>query len=426
MRRPVFALLAALVAVASAVSAPAQKFQPKSILFEGDPEYTNAELLAAAGLKSDAVLSYADMQDYSKRLLDSGVFASVAFKFDGQDLTFMLAPSTDLCTVRFENIPFAPGKDLDTEIHDRVPLYHGKVPTEGGINDDVRAALEKILAAEGLEATITAVTASDLSSHKVDAVSYSITTPPVMAAVTHIDGASIQLQSKVQAIAAEVLKNPYSTGSTTDNLARAIQQFYGDMGFAAAKVEAARAGNASLQSGVIVIPLSVHVEEGRIYQVAAVHLPPGTPVTQQEIDKTLAPSIGGQSIGIRLRSMWALIAERYHSKGNLDCKVTPHAVFNDADSTVSYNVDVDPGPVYHLGFVKFDNVSDDLRTLLIRNWQMLPGDPFDQSYVANFLIKAQQQDPVLARSLVGVKAEFNVMANPDTHDVNVLIRLEKP
>ena len=197
------------------------------------------------------------------------------------------------------------------------------------------------------------------------------------------------------------------------------------LGFAAAKVEVARAGNATLQSGAIVVPLSVHVEEGRIYQVTAIHLPPGTPVTQQEIDKALAPSIGGPSIGVRVRSLWVLVAERYRSKGNLDCKVTPQAVFHDADSTMSYNVNVDPGPVYHLGFVKFDNVSDQLRILLIRNWQMLPGDPFDQSYVANFLIKAQQQDPVLARSLVGVKAAFTVMANPDTHDVNVLIRLEK-
>lgn len=425
MRGPICTVLAALVFVASAGSAPAQKFQPKSILFQGDPEYSNAELLEATGLKNDAVLSYADMQVYSKRLLDSGVFASVAFKFDGQDLTFMLAPSTDLCTVRLENIPLAPGENPDAKIHDRVPLYHGKVPTEGGINDDVRVALEKMLAAEGLEATVAATTASDPSSHIVNTVSYSVTAPPVMAAVTHIEGASVQLQSRLQAVMAEAAKNPYSTSGSADNLARVIEQFYEDMGFAAAKVEVARAGNATLQSGAIVVPLSVHVEEGRIYQVTAVHLPPGTPVTQQEIDKALAASIGGPSIGVRIRSIWELISVRYKSKGYLDCKVTPQAVFHDADSTMSYNVDVDPGPVYHLGFVKFDNVTDELRTLLIRNWQMLPGDPFDPNYVATFIFKAQQQDPVLARSLVGVKAAFSVMANPDTHDVNVLIRLEK-
>jgi len=45
--------------------------------------------------------------------------------------------------------------------------------------------------------------------------------------------------------------------------------------------------------------------------------------------------------------------------------------------------------------------------------------------VANFLVKAQAQDPVLRRSLAGVKAKFDATADPQTHIVNVVIRLEK-
>jgi outer membrane protein assembly factor BamA len=425
MPRPVFALLAALVAVASVAPVPAQKFQPKSILFQGDPEYTSQELLAAAGLKRGVVLSYTDMQDYSKRLLDSGVFASVAFKFDGVDLTFMLTPSTDLYPVRLENLPLTPCADLDARLHEQVPLYHGKVPTEGGINDDIRAALEKMLTAEGLQATVMATASPTEGTHKTGAVTYSISAPPVAFAVTHIDGASLQLQPKVQAVAVEAANDPFSTADSAANLERVIEQFYNDMGFAAAKVQAAQAGTPTIQSGAIVVPLSVQIQEGRLYHVTAIHVPPGTPVTQEEIDKALSGSIAGPNIGVRVRSIWAMISERYQNKGNLDCKVTPHAVFDDAAATVSYNVDVDPGPVYHLAFVKFDNVTDELRRLLIHNWEMMPGDPFDKSYVATFILKCQAQDPVLRRSLAGVKVTYNVMANPDTHDVNVLIRLER-
>ncbi|MGA3335142.1 MAG: hypothetical protein ABSC62_13365 [Terracidiphilus sp.] len=424
MRRRIFTLLTALAVFAAVYPAQAQKFLPKTIQFQGAPEYSDQELLAAAGLKKGIVLSYSDMQDYSKRLLDSGVFSSVAFKFDGLDLTFLLTPSTDLYPVRLENLPLTPGPDLDAKLHEQLPLYHGKVPPEGGIADDVRAALEKMLAAEGLEATVAVTTAADLFTHKVNAVSYSITTPPVKVGVARIDGVSDPFQAKVQAIVAEAAKNPFGTMDSAGNLARAVEQFYGDEGYAA-KVEVARTGDPTLQSGAIVVPFSVQIQEGRLYQVAAIHLPPGTPVTEEEIDKALAPSIAGPSIGIRVRSIWALVSSRYQAKGNLDCKVTPHAVFNYADSTVSYNVDVDPGPVYHLAFVKFDNVSDELRTLLIRSWQMLPGDPFDESYVANFIAKVQQQDPVLRRSLAGVKVKFDATANPDTHDVNVVIRLER-
>ena len=61
----------------------------------------------------------------------------------------------------------------------------------------------------------------------------------------------------------------------------------------------------------------------------------------------------------------------------------------------------------------------------MRSWQMLPGDPFDESYVSNFLIKAQKDDPALERTLAAVKPTYDVRADPQTHDVNVIIRLEK-
>ena len=242
MRHPISALVATLAFLAAVCPAPAQTFIPRTIQFQGAPEYSDQELLAAAGLKKGVVLGYADMQDYSKRLLDTGIFASVAFKFDGQDLTFLLTPSADVYPIRLENLPFAPGKDLDGKLHDQLPLYHGKVPSGGGLAESVRAAFEKMLADQGLQASVVTTTATDPFTHKVNAVSYSISTPPVAVAVTRIDGPSVQLQAKVQAVAAEAAKNPFSTADTADNLVRAVQQLYGDLGFAAAKVQVARAG----------------------------------------------------------------------------------------------------------------------------------------------------------------------------------------
>jgi outer membrane protein assembly factor BamA len=419
---PLFALIAVFIAFNSA---SAQKFQPKSIRFQGAPEYSDNELLAATGLKKGAVLSYTDMQDYCKHLLGSGVFASVAFKFDGQDLTFLLTPSPDLFPVSLENLPLTPGADLDAQLHSQLPLFHGKVPADGGLNDDVRAALEKMLAANGINATVVATSTADLATHLVNGVSYSIVSPPVEIAVASIDGVSDSFQPRVREILDKAAKNPFSTADSANNIERVVEQFYSDQGYAAAKIQATRSGNLSVTSDAIVVPFAVQVQEGRVYKVEAIHLPPGTPITQAEIDKALDPSAGTIPVGVRVRSIWGLIAGRYHNKGNLDCKVTPHPEFNDADATVSYTVDVDPGPVYHLGFVKFDNVTDELRNLLIHNWEMMPGDAFDESYVANFVIKVQQQDPVLRKSLAGVKVKFDVMANPATHDVNVVIRLEK-
>ena len=56
---------------------------------------------------------------------------------------------------------------------------------------------------------------------------------------------------------------------------------------------------------------------------------------------------------------------------------------------------------------------------------MLPGDTFDQSYVEGFLFRAQKEDPVLQRSLAGVKAAFEVRADPNTHEVNCVLHFTK-
>jgi hypothetical protein len=119
------------------------------------------------------------------------------------------------------------------------------------------------------------------------------------------------------------------------------------------------------------------------------------------------------------------VETRLKGKGYLDCKVTPRPEIDEAAGLVNYTIDTAPGPQYHLGLLKFENVGDSLRSLLMRNWQMMPGDPFDESYVANFMFIAQKSDPVLERSLAGVKATYDVHADPDTHEVNLVIHLQR-
>lgn len=212
---------------------------------------------------------------------------------------------------------------------------------------------------------------------------------------------------------------------SADNIARALAQFYLDRGYAAVRVTAARAGDASATPDAIHVPFTVSIDEGHKYRIGTIQLPAGIPVTQPEVDRIIADRPGAPEDGIRLRSLWTVIAERFKSKGYLDVKVTPHPQFDEAAGKVNYAVQIETGPVYHLAFVKFAGVSDSLRALLIRDWQMLPGDPFDVTYATNFIANAQLHDPVLQRSLVGVLSTMNATADQQTHDVNLVIRLEK-
>jgi outer membrane protein insertion porin family len=408
------------------LAASGQQFKPKSIQFKGDPEFSDQELLDAAGLQPGKILTSAEMADHSKRLMDSGVFDNLTYKFDGQDLVYTLTPAEHLYPIRLENLPLDAGPELDAKLHQKLPLYHGKVPSEGTLLDDVRAALAEIVAAQGAQISITATPFGQANSRNIKAMSFSIASPPVHTIVIHIEGVAAADEGKVRALLAESAKIPFDSEHASGNLEQSIGSFYVDKGYAGAKVSAARVGDLRVEPGELIVPYSINIEQGPPYKLGTVHLPEGTLMAQDEADRLLAPTPGGPVDGVRVRNLWGILSRRYRAKGYLDCKIDPHPALDTEAGVVNYTVDVTPGAVYHLGFVKFDNVGDQLRNLLIKNWQLLPGDPFDESYVSDFIMKAQKSDPVLMRTLAGVRSKLDVTADPQTHEVNVVLRLEKP
>jgi outer membrane protein assembly factor BamA len=426
MPRLLVSLLTALLLACAPLPAAAQKYVPKTIQFQGDPEYTDQELLAASGLKKGMVLAAGEMDEHAKRLMDSGAFHSIAYKFDGQDLVFTLTPSTTLYAVRIGNLPLATGAALDAKLHERFPLYHGKVPSEGGMLEDVRGALEEMLTAEGIHAPVAVMPFGNNGAHEAAALNFSILSPPVRVGAIHLDGVSPAMQASIQAVTSHAAGLPFDTANSAANLEHVFQSFYADEGYAAAKVHAERAGDPAVTEQSVEIPFTVSIQEGRQYKVGWIHLPAdATLLTQAELDKEMAPASGTTAKGLTLRTTWSLISARYRSKGYLDCKVTPVPELDETAGVVNYNVRVEPGHVYRLAFVKFENVSDELRIRLMRAWTMLPGDPFDAGYMDGFVQRAQKQDPALARTLAAVKVTYKAQADPVTHEVNCVIRLEK-
>jgi outer membrane protein assembly factor BamA len=426
MRRIPVLLAVILAACSLAGPVSAQKFLPQSIHFQGDPEYTDQELLDALGLKKGVVLSGPDMNGFAQKLMASGVFDKVAYKFDGQDLVFMLTADPTLYPVRLGNLPFTPGPDLDARLHKRLPLYHGKVPSDGGLLDDVRQAFEAMLAAEAVKATVAAAPYAGPNDHnKASAMNFTIAAPAVRLGTIRVEGASMALLPRLHDLI-QLAANPLFDAETTPaSLQQRFTSFYLSQGFAAVKVQAARSGAMVTTADAILVPVKVSIQEGKLYKIASIQLPPGALVAQAEADKIVAAP-GKFALGDALPSVLTLINQRYKAKGYLDLAVTPNPTFNDSAGTVDYAISIDPGAVYHVAYVKFDNLSDDLRSHLMRQWQLMPGDPFDQTYLDTFLTKAESQDPVLRRSLAGVASTVETAADPTTHDVNVTIKLEKP
>jgi outer membrane protein assembly factor BamA len=428
MKRTSFLLLTALIVFASGQPAAAQKYLPKTIQFKGAPEYSDQELLDAAGLKLGVVLDFTEMKGHSQKLMDTGLFETLGFKFDGADLVYTLVPFANLYPVRLENLPLTPGKELNSALHDRVPLYHGKVPAEGGLTEQVRKALEEMLAAKSIKATVAATPYTDQKLHEVTAMSYAITAPPVRVGEIHLQGVSPEMQAKVKHITDRAMKTDYDTENAAGNIERKIALLYTDEGYANVKVHAEWPSNPIAGSEAIEIPFNVTVEEGRLYQLGAIHLPSGDLLTLAEINKaagTVSNAVEKQSVkgGVALRTALLFVTGQYKSKGYMDCVVMPHPQFDEAAGIVNYALEVQPGPVYTMGKLTIENGADDLRAAMWAAWKMPTGAVFSESMIYDYYYK--QGNTALGRTFASAICKYKLTKDIETHTVDVTLRVEK-
>lgn len=419
--------IAAVLLLCSLPLLAQKKAPPRTIRFQGATQYSQDELLAAAGIKAGAHLTAADVKAHAKQLNDTGFFAVVKFGNDSKGLLFTLTPASQLFPMHLDNLPLKPGKDLDGRIHARFPLYHGLLPASGSTDEGICQMLEEMLADESLKAAVKASLTSGLGPKKITAMNFTIASPPVRIGAIQLAGVSPAMQAKVNTLVDGQTGNEFDTENTAIGLQRAFEDLYQDQGYAAVEVNVNEidppvvSGQAS--DTAIEIPFSVSVTEGGVYKLGTINYPANALASRAEVQKFLAKYQAGS--GRPLDQFLLAVNDAYHARGYLDCSVVSHASFNEATHIVNYTIEIDPGQVYRMGTVQFDGAPDAMAVRLARVWKMAPGETFDESYVSGFAARAEKQDRTLSKWMQSVLVTYDVKADPDTHQVNVIFHFAK-
>jgi len=417
-------LLCSLSSLAQKKPSPSQKKAPApAIRFQGAPQYTQEELLAAAGLTPGTRLSAAQVKAHAKLLNDTGLFAVVKFSSDSKGLLFSLTPSSQLFPIHIDNLPLQTGKELEAKIHARFPLYHGLLPASGSIVDGISQLFQEMLATQGIKATVKAAPTSGLGPQKITAIDFSITSPTVRIGAIQLSGVSPAMQTGANTLIAGQTGNAFDTENTAIGLQHAFEDLYQDQGYAAVQVAVTQIAPLVISDQAIAIPFAVAIKEGGVYKLGAISYPPDALVPRSEVEKVLSKYQAGS--GRPLDLFLLAVRDAYHAHGYLDCSVVSHASFNEATHIVNYSVAIDPGPVYQMASVHFDGAPDAMTARLTRLWKLAPGQPFDESYVSTFAARAQKQDKALAKWMQTVITSFDIKPDSATHQVNCIFHFAK-
>jgi outer membrane protein assembly factor BamA len=354
-------------------------YYPKQILYKGAPEYRPADLNAIVQLQPNKGYTTQDVEPAVERLGDTGLFADIRFTIDNLTLTFTLTPQPDNVMLRavYSNfVMFAPG-ELTPLVHAKVPLYTGRIPAAGNLQQTVEDALTAILHEKGIpNGTVTSVNAGITAS----TVAFSITNPPVQIHAVHVDNVSPAAQPKIAEIQQAFVGNDYETGSEDAVRTRLLNAFH-DLAFLDAEVAPPVASAPDLQPGHILVDLSTSATEGGQYRLAKLNLPQTDIVPQADLLRAADLKPGDLATRIGLLATTSHIDRQFTRHGYMNAKITPAEVKDASTHTVVYTLSVDPGQLFHLGILRVLNLNDQQLADFKANWTLANGAVYDENYV---------------------------------------------
>ncbi len=401
-----------------------KKVPPKAIRFQGAPQYTQQELLAAAGLKPDARLNFREVKAHARQLNDTGLFEEVKFTSNSKTVLFTLTPSSQLFPMHLENVPLTPGKELDAKLHERFPLYRGLLPASGSMVEGICRTFEEMLVAKGVKATVKAALTSGLGPQKLTAMNFTVVSPAVHIGRIQLAGISSAMQAKASLLASGQTGNGFDTENTAIGLQHAFEDLYQDQGYAAVQVDVAQIDPPIVSDQSLDIPYTVTIKEGAIYKLGTIDFPAGALVARADVEKILSkyPTGSGRPLDLFLLA----VRDAYHAHGYLDCAIVSHPSFNEAAHIVNYSLEIVPGSQYRLASVQFDGAPDVMAAKLKLAWKMAPGEVFDESYLSRFPALAQKKDKAMTKWMQTVITTYDVKADPATHEVNCIFHFAEP
>lgn len=381
-----------LVAFALTLSAAAQQYPIVALQASGSERYKPAEIVAATGLKVDIgkPVPLTAVRAAAQKLVDSGVFSDVSYRHSaatgGMSVQFTVKDkATDqFLPTTFENIIWIPDPDLREELTKRLPLFHGDVPLNGRLEDQLAEELAAILKQRDIDAHITSIQSCGVGAQHCTR-EFSIDNIQIDTARLNLAGAPAEITAEVQQAASKsVIGKPYSRSRTDAEVARIIRAACLRRGLLKPQVSDISVTPADAQSGGIGVAVSASVVSGPAYRYEGQTWTGNTAIETAKLEKMVHLYEHLPVDGAKLEADLQRVRAELAFRGYMEARVAAQPQFDDAQGTVRYMFAITQGPLYKMGKLDLSGFPDKFVTEVSTLWKLREGDPFDRSYVVRF------------------------------------------
>lgn len=402
MRKSLILLMLAS-AYGFAQSRPARKSAPaaaatarwpiESINVEGIHHYTRDQVLAASGLKLGEMAGRREFDAARDRLLATGVFETVSYKFTpadsdkGYTATFQVTEVEQAYPVRFDDLHVS---ELEAEkaLRAKDPLFSlERLPATQPVLERHAKWLQDFLATKGVTEKVIGTVWQDRPGEFM--VVFRPDRP--LPAVAHVRFRGNQVISENvlwDAVSSSAVGLQYTEDAFREMLNTAVRPLYEARGRLRVNFPEIRIEPATDVKGLTV---TVTVDEGEVYTLGKVTIADPTPVDAQALLRAGNFKTGDVANMELVNQGIERIHQELRRAGYIQSQVLMTRQVDQGHKTVDIAVHADPGAQYAMGKLEIVGLDLEGEAEVKRIWNLKFGKPFNPEYPDHFLASVREQ-----------------------------------
>ena len=399
-------------------AAPAGRWPIASLAIEGNRIFTRGQVLALAKLQVGQMAGKQEFDAARDRLLASGAFETVGYKFaqapngEGYAATLQLTEVDQSYAVDFQDLHVS-SLDLDAALREKDPIYsRERLPATQPVLERYKKWIEEYLKTKGIEEKI-AASVQPAFDGGYNIVFRPDRPLPAVAQVT-FEGNQVIPQDKLREAIAGAVGAPYTEDVFRQILTAAIRPLYEDKGFVRVAFPELRITPVSDVKGVHVF---VTVNEGTTYALGKVVIDGPSPLPAAGLLKAGEFKSGDVNVREHIAEGVERIKKEVRRAGYLDAEVFSDRKVDDGKNVVNVAVRVDAGALYHMGKLTINGLDLSGEAEMKRIWTLLEGKPYNPEYPDLFLKRVREGGMFDGLGLT--KADVTVDQKAHTADVTL-------
>lgn len=412
-----------------AASMPGTSYKLIAVKVAGSKRFTQQEIALASGLPVGTIAREPDFQKAARQLGESGAFSNISFTYSysaaGTKLEFQVVDAEKFVPVKFTDFVWFTDDQLRAQLHQRVPLFNGELPTTGRLADQVSDVLQAMLVENAVPGHVEYAPTKDKKGD-VQSIDYDVAGVSIRIHKAEFPGAGANELPLLSEAAERMIDREYSRAYMSNFVEHNILPILREHGFlkaacAPAEPKVVKVANAEpgatgqLPTFVDVI---FSVTPGAQYKLSGWEWSGNKAISTQDLQLLIHAKVGQVANTVQLTDDLRAVQSLYGTQGYITAAIRVEAEFDDASGTAAYRLEVNEGPQFRMGELEFRGLDNNLTARLRAAWKLRPGDVYDASYLEEFL-------PV-ARRLLPANLDWDEASHvtPMTRDKTVDVSLE--